>query len=163
METGQISDDGDFEGVVLKFDVGEDTPHWRVKIKLDEYVRLHRILTQCTARTIWEMLKNGEEVLTILNDVPDEFYEWVRATVTKLNQQFDNVLEEVRDGYAYAARCAYHEDVGTPEYRKKFARAAQHTTYPSLVFAHLDGKELRPRIWDIIRPAHEVPFTGDDS
>jgi RNA ligase len=42
------------EGYVLKFHSG-----YRIKMKFDEYVRLHKILTQISSLSIWEFLKDN--------------------------------------------------------------------------------------------------------
>ena len=45
----------------------------RVKIKMETYCRLHRLLTQTNPVTIWEMLKDGLDLTTLTADVPAEF------------------------------------------------------------------------------------------
>ncbi len=42
------------EGFIIRFDNG-----FRVKIKFAEYVRLHRIITQVSSKTIWEHLRDN--------------------------------------------------------------------------------------------------------
>ena len=58
----------DQEGFVVKFSNGD-----RVKVKGVEYLRLHKIMTNVTTTGVWEYLRNGEDVMEILKDVPDEF------------------------------------------------------------------------------------------
>ena len=58
----------DKEGYVLRFRSG-----FRMKIKGEEYVRLHRILTNISNSDIWEYLKDGKSFDEILDKVPDEF------------------------------------------------------------------------------------------
>ena len=62
------------EGFVVKFKNG-----FRIKVKFDEYKRLHRILTNVSTRNIWEYLKEGKGLNEIIDRVPDEFYEWVKG------------------------------------------------------------------------------------
>ena len=45
------------EGFVIKFENG-----FRMKIKFEEYCALHRIVTNYNEKTVWEMLKNEDEV-----------------------------------------------------------------------------------------------------
>jgi RNA ligase len=61
------------EGFVIKFASG-----FRVKVKFEEYVRLHRILTQVSSTNIWEFLANKQSLDQVLECVPDEFYNWVK-------------------------------------------------------------------------------------
>jgi RNA ligase len=67
--------DNNAEGFVVRFSNGD-----RMKIKGDEYVRLHRILTNISNRDIWEYLKDGKPLDEILDKVPDEFHDWVKQT-----------------------------------------------------------------------------------
>jgi hypothetical protein len=55
-----------------------------MKIKGEEYLRLHKIMTNVSTTGIWEMLSNGDNVLELLKDVPDEFYTKIRDYVGTL-------------------------------------------------------------------------------
>ena len=56
------------EGYVIRFKNG-----MRMKIKGDEYVRLHRILTNFSTTDIWELLMTNGNMDEFLERVPDEF------------------------------------------------------------------------------------------
>ena len=56
------------EGFVIRFENG-----YRVKLKFEEYVRLHRILTQFSTVDIWECLSGETSLQILLENVPDEF------------------------------------------------------------------------------------------
>jgi hypothetical protein len=64
----------DNEGYVLRFNT---KPISRIKIKGEEYVRLHRIITNISNKDIWEYLKDNKPFDELLEKVPDEFNEWV--------------------------------------------------------------------------------------
>ena len=55
----------------------------RVKIKYDDYVRLHRIVTGLNARVVWAALTEGKPVEDIVDGLPDEFHPWVRDVVAR--------------------------------------------------------------------------------
>ncbi|MEL7147858.1 MAG: T4 RnlA family RNA ligase, partial [Bacteroidota bacterium] len=57
------------EGFVICYQSG-----YRLKVKFDEYQRIHRILTCVSSISIWEYLKEGKPLDEILERVPDEFY-----------------------------------------------------------------------------------------
>jgi hypothetical protein len=57
------------EGFVIRFSNGE-----RMKIKGEEYLRLHKIMTEISTKSVWEVLSNGDNMEDLLKDVPDEFY-----------------------------------------------------------------------------------------
>jgi RNA ligase len=77
----------DQEGFVVKFSNGD-----RIKVKGVEYLRLHKIMTNVTTTGIWEYLKNGEDVMELLKDVPDEFYKKIQNYVKDL-RYLTKVLE----------------------------------------------------------------------
>ena len=82
------------EGFVIRFKNG-----FRMKIKGDEYCRLHHILTNISNRDIWEYLKDGKPLDDILDKVPDEFYDWVKNTVSDLQNKFNLIKIEVEEEF----------------------------------------------------------------
>lgn len=138
------------EGFVVQFTDGT-----RVKIKHAEYVRLHRLLTEVSSKSIWEILKNGEEITEILDRVPDEFYQWVRTTEKGL-----------RDNHAHMLAVAKTmvKDLKDLE-RKEVAMRIKGVDqpYPAIIFALLDGKDqvASDVIWKYLKPAYEKPFAKD--
>lgn len=84
--TGAAEERPNREGFVLLFSSGV-----RVKVKHEEYKRLHRVLTNVTSRTIWEYLKDGRPVTDLIDAVPDEFYTWVSQTVAGLEEAYRTV------------------------------------------------------------------------
>lgn len=138
------------EGFVIKFEDGT-----RVKIKHAEYVRLHRLLTEVSSKSIWEILKNGGEITEILDRVPDEFYQWVRATEKSL-----------RDNHAHMLAVAKTMVKELEQYERKEVAArikGVDQPYPALIFALLDGKDQMASdiVWKHLRPKYERPFVKD--
>lgn len=133
------------EGFVLKFQSG-----FRVKVKFEEYVRLHRILTGVSNKMIWEMLKNGTPMEAILERVPDEFYEWVKKTK-------ENLIEEYT---AIEAHCK--NEFKELDDRKSTAMYYLTCKYPSILFAMLDKKDYSEIIWKLIKPTYEKPFAKEE-
>ena len=78
----------DREGYVIRFRNG-----FRMKIKGEEYVRLHRILTGFSNVDIWEYLKDGKNIDELLDRVPDEFDKWVRTTIKDLRYEKMSIQE----------------------------------------------------------------------
>jgi RNA ligase len=78
----------DREGYVIRFRNG-----FRMKIKGEEYVRLHRILTGFSNVDIWEYLKDGKNIDELLDKVPDEFDKWVRTTIKDLRYSKMSIQE----------------------------------------------------------------------
>ncbi|MBC8147230.1 MAG: hypothetical protein H8E98_04525 [Bacteroidetes bacterium] len=129
------------EGFVVKFKSG-----MRIKIKFEDYVRLHRIVTNVSTKTIWEHLKDNKSLEDLLNNVPDEFFKWVKFTIKK----FENQYKEIED------QCK--KDFKILETRKECALYYQTKKYPSILFKMMEDKSYDQIIWKIIRPKYEKPF-----
>lgn len=151
------------EGYVIRFSDGT-----RAKAKGAEYVRLHRLLTGVTARTIWELLANDQDLDQILDHVPDEFYNWVRDTAASLTQAHAEIVAHARREFVVLADklgLRSVPGVGTgldPDRRKAFAAVAAKSDARPYLFALLDGKPIRPMAWRQIKPAADRPFRDND-
>lgn len=133
------------EGFVIRFESGV-----RTKIKMAEYVRLHRLVTGVNAKTIWELLKEEHDFKDLLERVPDEFYDWVKSTKEGLVEQFEETERIAK---------IFLEDALKLDTRKKQARLlTKHCPYPGLVFAMLDSKEHKGIIWKMIKPKADKPW-----
>lgn len=132
------------EGFVIKFENG-----FRIKIKYEEYVRLHRIVTNVSNRVIWEHLRDKQPLDEMLDRVPDEFYNWVKDTSTQLQSEFDDLFQWAQDIFDTAS---------ASQSRKEYALWATSQKYPSLLFGLLDKRDISPLIWKIIKPSYSRPF-----
>ena len=135
------------EGFVVKFQNG-----FRLKVKFEEYVRLHKILTQVSSRTIWQVLVDGGDFDEILDKVPDEFYNWVKDTKSTLENNYKSIEEESNKLF----HRFYSWNLG--QTRAEFAEYAKKQKHPAILFKMLDGKKYDYIIWKIIEPAYEKPF-----
>ena len=137
----------DKEGYVIRFKNG-----FRMKIKGDEYKRLHKILTNVSNRDIWEYLKNGKSLDEILDKVPDEFYDWVKKTKEDLLIQFDKIKADVE--------IEFKELIN----KKEFAEKIKDNPNRSFLFKRLDSysNQLNDMIWDSIYPTYSKPFKKDE-
>lgn len=133
------------EGFVVKFASG-----FRVKVKFEEYVRLHRILTQISSKNIWEYLATNQSFEQILERVPDEFYDWVKKIVHDITHEYQAIENYCKENFKVL------------ESRKETALYFQTLAYPSVLFAMLDGKDYAPIIWKRVKPDYERPFRIDE-
>jgi len=132
------------EGFVLRFFPG----NFRMKIKFEDYVRLHKIMTNLSTTAVWEVLSNGGSMDEILKDVPDEFYDKIKEYENELVSQF-NILKREYEYIFMTFQALGLRDGGR---RKEFAEQALKVKYPSILFALLDGKDISPIIWKIVKP-----------
>lgn len=132
------------EGYVLTY----PSTGLKIKIKMVEYVRLHRILTGLNPKAIWELLakKQDSAVYSWLEDakMPESFKAWLSGWVTRLRSQFIEIENEAKAVFA-----------GKPGGSRKdealyFTKTAKHLT--GILFKMLDGKDYADTIFDMIKP-----------
>lgn len=135
--------DSNSEGHVVRFESG-----FRMKIKGEEYVRLHRIVTGLSSKDIWEALKEGRDIATILDRTPDEFDNWVRETVKELTLKFE---EEKRK---------LDEEFYSIIDRKAFAEMVSQNPNRKFLFSRLNtySKRYEDLVWDRIKPKYQKAF-----
>jgi RNA ligase len=172
------------EGFVVHFARDES----RVKIKFDEYVRLHRLLTGVSTRVLWEYLavdacKNliekplhwgsyvgldpdrAEQILaagdnwqdTLLKNVPDEFFGWVRSTINQ-------IVESAHEMYVEARKTARLAEAYVSDRRSMFEYVKGHTLQKEILRLITQGsdRDLVLRVWREVQPAYAKPFWNVD-
>jgi RNA ligase len=136
------------EGYVIRFKGG-----MRMKIKGDEYIRLHRILTNFSTTDIWELLRTKGNMDEFLERVPDEFDKWVKETVRDLVVRYENIEKDYSEVFSNLKKQNLD--------RKDFATKALHYRHSSVLFSMLDGKSYEDMIWKMIKPKWSKPFKKD--
>ena len=129
------------EGFVVKFQSG-----LRYKIKFEEYLRIHRIVTQVSSISIWEYLATGQPIEQILERVPDEFYQWVHLMKGSLQESYELIEKQCK------------QDFKVLPSRKETALYFMQCPYPTVLFAMLDNRPYDQLIWKRIRPDYSRPF-----
>lgn len=137
----------DREGYVVRFRNG-----FRVKIKGEEYVRLHRILTEFSNVDIWEYLKDNKNLDELLDRVPDEFDSWVRNTIKDIKTEYEKLDNEYKWIFKVLMRSPQSES------KKGFAEHAKNYKHSGILFKMFEDKEYSHYIWKQIRPIYSKPF-----
>jgi RNA ligase len=147
----------DEEGYVIRFSGG-----MRMKIKGEEYVRLHRILTNFSTKDIWELLRNNEQLEPFLERVPDEFDKWVKAIIMNLRWSFHHIDERVGKMYDYFRYGKYNDRDPEPT-KKEFAEFVmkQPEELRPILFKMWDKAPYDDIIWKLLKPKYEKPFKND--
>ena len=135
------------EGFVVRWESG-----FRAKVKAEEYKRIHRLITQCSTRTIWEMLRSGTSTTELMDRVPADFQVWVKEQIEGLHRDFAAVQARAEADLL---------EIGSCESRKEFAMEARQRKNNHLLFSMLDGKPIGDAIWKIIEPQWATPFRRD--
>jgi RNA ligase len=142
----------DAEGMVLCYPRYK-APSFRLKVKSLEYLRLHKLLTGLSTKKIYDHLANGRTVESLIEDVPDEFMEWVNKEATALTEAYDEILVRARFDFAAIE--------GHCETRAEFAKFALKTEYSDILFRMYDGRDFADLIWKRIKPEFRL-FAEDD-
>jgi hypothetical protein len=132
------------EGFVIKFNNG-----YRVKVKFAEYIRLHKIITAISNKTIWEFLKDDLPFDELLEKVPDEFFNWVKKTKADLQNQFCQIENTCK------------KDFKILDTKKETALYYLSCQYPKVLFLMHDNKNYNEVIWKMIKPKYSKPFNEE--
>lgn len=89
-ETEQL--DPSQEGFVVRWQNGV-----RLKFKGQEYRRIHQLLSGITPLGIWKIMKEGKDLATIRQSIPEEFWTDWDDIVISLNEQLEKLLKEVEN------------------------------------------------------------------
>jgi RNA ligase len=151
----------DREGYVVKFKNG-----FRMKIKGEEYKRLHKILTNISNRDIWEYLKDNKPFDELLEKVPDEFNDWVKTTIRDLRYghfQLRETAGKLHDHFRYGK----YNDIDPEPTKKEFAEFVmkQQKVLHPIMFSMWDGnnEKVDEIIWKLIKPKYTKPFKKDEN
>ena len=131
----------------------------RVKVKMDTYCRLHRLLTQTNPVTVWEMLRDGVDTESMKTDVPADFVAWINTVEAQLRSAYQSI-----ENAALLAMLEYEGEkiITTPEQRKQFALyAVTKSLLTPLLFSMIDGKDYAPIIWKMVKPKANDTFKVD--
>lgn len=136
------------EGYVLRF----TKSNFRVKIKFNNYVLKHRIVSQMSLKTVWELLKDGKNLRDLLDGAPEHYLEWALESVEKFEIQFSKIKKEVES--QFEATINYLDSENPNWKRKDFALYVQehfpkNTAY---LFHKLDDRDYDYLIWKNLKP-----------
>lgn len=137
------------EGLVVRYMTGDDAG-LMVKIKQDDYVLMHRLITGMNARVIWERMGTGDTVVDIQRGVPEEFWPWI----AEVGDELQTKAAEIMDG-AYTDYAQIKNNLTHGWQRRDFAADAVESEYRPYLFMLLDGRDIRSAIWKSVKPSGE--------
>ena len=141
----------DEEGFVVRFSNGD-----RVKIKGSEYLRLHKIMTNVSTTTVWEIMSNDESIDDYLKDVPDEFYKKIKLYENTLKYGYYQYWNQCGKMYEYFRYGKYGDKEVEPT-KKEFAEYIKDKppVIKAIMFAMWDRKNYDNIIWKALRPEYK--------
>ena len=138
------------EGYVASYDQGRV----RVKIKFEDYKRLHRIITGVNPRSLWELISKGEGLDT--TGLPANFVRWADQWTDYLVGEYNRILTEAVE--LHGDRPFREEGETERYYRAKYARFVMAKTkdrnyLKPILFDMFDGYEGSKVLWKMLEPA----------
>ena len=148
------------EGFVVRFSNG-----YRIKIKGSEYIRVHRLISNCTPLAIWDMMRNLDNLDIIRKDLPEEHQRDFDNIRNLLQAKFDNYLKVIKDFYEDTKRIS-DRDLGlklksgfsdAPKIAKTFVFACRKKDFLNQVNEVPDNvKHARRALFEKFRPTGNV-------
>ena len=125
------------EGFVVKYKNG-----LRVKLKCEDYVRIHRIISGFSRKHIIEAMENGNSVF--LNELPDELHKEAKAIIDEVEKKRQVIMRSAKVTAEKAKKL---------ETRKEQALLILEFEYPGVSFSLLDGnpENAEKAIWMAIK------------
>ena len=162
------------EGYVLHFD-----DEFRLKVKFEEYKRLHKILTGLNVHAVWEMMKKSKDMKPLEENVPEEFMIWLKSVRRDLQGRFEDIRFRSAKAFGEISKEVSIGDVDIVDFRREDYLNTQRKLFSAfsqrvrtldpkiqgIVTMMLKGsmKEfVTQEIWDLVEPTGNVKFKEDE-
>lgn len=120
----------------------------QVKVKYEDYIRLHRLTFGISVKSIWENMMYGQKPEVIFADAPDEVMKWVEGWAKLFDSRYLNHLHRAQEHLDKVNLLSTRKDQAL--YLQKEAKE-----YLPIVFSMLDKKDFRKAIFTKFRPTAE--------
>ena len=136
------------EGFVMRFESG-----LRLKVKFDEYKRLHKIMLGLTETKVWNHLMKGYDISQLYEMAGEEYHAWIKTTVEKLQFAHDALKKEI-----------FAEFRAVPRFETK-KLAAEYITEKSenaeVLLDLLHHKPIDKLLWQRVKPDENASWFAD--
>ena len=139
LDINAINKDGLHEGVVVNYG------SYRLKYKTDEYIRLHRIVTEFTPKRVWEALSSGQKIDRM--NIPEEFIKWLDETENELLAKYNELFSKINQAVAETQNMTNKEIALSNDGNIKEMR--------EYIFAVRSKKDIEAKVWKTIKPKGE--------
>lgn len=130
----EAMDATNIEGWVVRFPDGR-----RVKIKVPEYRRIHKLMCMLTPAVVRDAVAN-DSVDTLMMGLPEELWDEIRAMAAEITARLDRRLAEVQDKHASVLAS------GGSASRRRYAELALQDRDSKFLFMLLDGRDPRKEL-----------------
>ena len=125
------------EGFVVKYNNG-----LRVKLKCEDYIRIHRIISGFSRKHIIEAMENGNAMF--LNELPDELHNEAKVIINEIEEKKQAIMKSAK---------LIAEKAKKLETRKEQALLILQSEYPGVSFPLLDNNPENAinAVWTVIK------------
>jgi RNA ligase len=136
------------EGLVVHF-LQSDT---LVKIKQEDYLKLHKIVTGLNEHVVWGHIQKDWLVHDLLENLPDEFHQWVIDVAEGMFNRYLDMEIRVHSYFDELTAADLLDD------RKSFALAIKDLDpwLKSSLFLMLDNKDFSKILWKQLEPKKDT-------
>lgn len=78
------------EGFVVVSETG-----YRIKLKGDEYLRIHKILSEFSPLAVWDTVRKCDPYWRLQSEIPEEFWNELKSLVEYFKGQYEYVLDKI--------------------------------------------------------------------
>ena len=122
------------EGYVVKFETG--TVKQRMKIKFENYILLHRAVSNISVKRLFDLCEEGKKFEEIVQNLPDEFHTWCSQVYNAIESKYEEVLKLCKTYY----EARFDSD------RKSFALSIQNHPHKTVLFLfYSNAPEIKVR------------------
>lgn len=124
-----------------------------VKIKQQDYVELHRIVSNLSQKEIWRQLSAGT-VHTFIEALPDEFYKWADDTANALRKDYEAIEQQAINAFNELNK----QNLDTRKDQAIWVTSNVQPDLKALIFLLLDNRPLDASIWKKLEPVGANPM-----
>lgn len=148
----------------------------RIKIKFETYKKLHKLYSDLTVKNIlYFYWKSKNDINQLISDVPDEYYQWIKDVISKIEDTYNEVyfqalikyteiLERIRNDYEELKNLENRKfiELVKTKYRKVYAEHVFSETFPHFIlFGLLDYLDCRDLIYKHLWNEFNLYFSNE--
>ncbi|GHT18397.1 hypothetical protein FACS189429_4880 [Bacteroidia bacterium] len=135
------------EGVVVRFESG-----LRLKVKYEEYMRLHSIMLGITGIKVWNYISKGNDLATLYNIATEEQRHWLKTISENILANYNRVRQEIADEFA-----------ALPHFttKKEAAEYIAGREHEAILFALLNKKPIEKQLWKMVKPDENASWFAE--
>ena len=129
------------EGFVLKFN-----NNFRMKIKFETYIKMHRLVKCYSDKQIWSFLQRGEDIP--IENVPDEEYD----NIKKVKEHFINRFKSIKEAFLEEHKLIKRNSFDGKDTLNRIKSSSNQ----AIIFRIDKQKNVDHLIWKILKPMHNT-------